>query len=80
MTDFNAGSVYIEIPILLSSDSGRDKHLDLNEQGAWLYYEIKKVIDQVRANPELQDIAIEEPRYWGTHCAPTETKPVLPAE
>ncbi|SFS73335.1 hypothetical protein [Streptomyces sp. ok210] len=80
MTDFNGGSVFIEIPILLSADSGSEKHLDLDEQGAWLYYEIKKLVDEVRSNPNLQGIAIEEPRYWGTKCAPTDSKPVLPAE
>ncbi|MEV7613272.1 hypothetical protein [Streptomyces sp. NPDC089799] len=79
MTDFNAGSVFVEIPIMLSSDSGREKHVDLDEQGAYLYYAIKKVLDEIRANPELQGIAIQEAQYWGTHCRPTATDPVLPA-
>ena len=34
--DFAVGSVIFEVEILLASDSGRPKHTDLTEQGAWL--------------------------------------------
>lgn len=36
--DFSVATVVYEIDLMLSSQSGRDKHVDPDEQGAWLTY------------------------------------------
>jgi len=56
------GSVFIEIPIMLSSESGENKHTDLNEQGLFLAFEIAKNLSALSA----QGAAMSEMTYWGT--------------
>jgi hypothetical protein len=42
--DVSAGSIYIEIPLMLSSESGESKHTDLNTQGLFLAYDLAKYL------------------------------------
>ena len=60
--EVTAASVFIEIPLLLSSESGRPKHTDPNEQGAWLAMHIWNCIK----DEELQGASLTELRFWGT--------------
>ena len=59
--EFATGSIYIEIPLMLSSDSGRAKHTDLNEQGAHLAV----AVGQFLKKSEFYGAALTEIRYWG---------------
>jgi hypothetical protein len=61
VTDFAMGSVVYEIEIMLSSDSGRSKHTDVEEQGAWLALAIKQALTSI----ELNGAAFGRLRYWG---------------
>ena len=65
ISEFTAASVFIEIPLLLSSDSGRPKHTDPNEQGAWLAMYIWNLIK----DEEMTGAAISELKFWGTNRA-----------
>lgn len=60
--DATAGPVYIEIPIMLSSESGDGKHTDLNEQGLFLAYSIAKYLKSI----STEGAAISEMTFWGT--------------
>ena len=60
--DANIGSVYIEIPMMLSSESGEDKHVDLNNQGLFLAYEISKFLRTL----STEGAALSEMTFWGT--------------
>jgi hypothetical protein len=57
-----AGSVYIEIPMMLSSESGEGKHTDLNEQGLFLAFSIAKYLKSI----STQGAALSEMTFWGT--------------
>jgi hypothetical protein len=35
-TESASGSIFFELDLKLTSDSGRAKHLDVNEQGDWI--------------------------------------------
>lgn len=63
--EVTAASVYIEISLLLSSESGRSKHTDPNEQGAWLAWHIWNLIK----DEELQGAALSELKFWGTNSS-----------
>lgn len=56
------GSVFIEISMMLSSESGENKHTDLNEQGLFLAFEIAKILRTLGT----QGAALSEMTYWGT--------------
>jgi hypothetical protein len=56
------GSIFIEIPIMLSSESGEDKHIDLNNQGLFLAYEIGRHLKST----STQGAALSEMTFWGT--------------
>lgn len=61
--EMNVGSIILEIPILLSSGSGRDKHIDIDEQGLILaswFWDYIKGRDSVGAN-------FGPIKYWGTN-------------
>ena len=60
--DANSGSVYIEIPMMLSSESGEAKHTDLNNQGLFLAYEISKFLKTL----STEGPALSETTFWGT--------------
>ena len=60
--DANIGSVYIEIPLMLSSESGEAKHTDLNNQGLFLAYEISRFLKTL----STEDAALSEMTFWGT--------------
>jgi hypothetical protein len=60
--DVNIGSVYIEIPMMLSSESGEAKHIDLNNQGLFLAYEISKFLKTLSS----EGAALSEMTFWGT--------------
>ena len=60
--DVNIGSVYIEIPMMLSSESGEAKHTDLNNQGLFLAYEISKFLKEL----STEGAALSEMTFWGT--------------
>lgn len=60
--DANIGSVYIEIPIMLSSESGEAKHTDLNNQGLFLAYEISKFLKTLFT----EGAALSEMTFCGT--------------
>ena len=57
-----AGPVYIEIPIMLSSESGESKHTDLNEQGLFLAFSIAKYLKSISS----EGAALSEMTFWGT--------------
>lgn len=61
--DVTAGSVYIEIPLMLSSESGESKHTDLNEQGAFLAFSIAKFLKST----DTEGAALSELTFWGTN-------------
>ena len=56
------GSIFIEIPMMLSSESGEDKHIDLNNQGLFLAYEIARLLKTI----STQGAALSEMTFWGT--------------
>lgn len=60
--DANIGSVYIEIPLMLSSESGEAKHTDLNNQGLFLAYEISRFLKTL----STEGAALSEMIFWGT--------------
>ena len=57
-----AGPVYIEIPIMLSSESGESKHTDFNEQGLFLAFSIAKYLKSISS----EGAALSEMTFWGT--------------
>jgi hypothetical protein len=57
-----AGSVYIGIPMMLSSESGEGKHSDLNEQGLHLAFSIAKFLKSI----STEGAALSEMTFWGT--------------
>jgi hypothetical protein len=57
-----AGPVYIEIPMMLSSESGEGKHTDLNEQGLHLALAIARCLKSI----STQGAALSEMTFWGT--------------
>lgn len=63
------GSVYLEIHLKLKSESGREKHTNLEEQGAWIAWKVWK--DLKDANGEAEDIQISKIDYWGTRTPHT---------
>ena len=56
------GSVYLEIPMMLSCESGEGKHTDLNEQGSFLAFSIAKYLKSIRT----EGAALSEITFWGT--------------
>jgi hypothetical protein len=60
--DANIGSVYIEIPLMLSSESGEAKHTDLNNQELFLAYEISRFLKTL----STEGAALSELTFWGT--------------
>ena len=60
--DANIGSVYIEIPLMLSSESGEAKHTDLNNQGLFLAYEISRFLKTL----STEGAALSKMIFWGT--------------
>ena len=64
--DAATGSVFFEVEVMLSSDSGRDKHTDVVDQGGWLIIPIKQALTSQR----LEGVAFGRIRYWGTDCKP----------
>ena len=60
--DVVVGSIFIEIPIMLSSESGEHKHTDLNNQGLVLAYEIGRNLKSI----STQGAALSEMNFWGT--------------
>jgi|LauGreDrversion4_2_1035121.scaffolds.fasta_scaffold39641_3 hypothetical protein len=66
-----AGPVYIEIPMMLSSESGEGKHTDLNEQGLHLAFSIAQYLKSI----STEGAALSEMTFWGT-TAPGTGEPV----
>jgi hypothetical protein len=60
--DAVVGSVFIEIPMMLSSESGEDKHTNLNNQGLFLAYEIANHLK----SSSTEGTALSEMTFWGT--------------
>ncbi len=60
--EVTAGPVYIEIPMMLSSESGELKHTDLNEQGLHLAYSIARYLKSI----STEGAALSEMTFWGT--------------
>ncbi len=56
------GSVYLEIPLMLSSESGENKHTNLDNQGLFLAYEIAKHLK----SSSTEGAALSEMTFWGT--------------
>jgi hypothetical protein len=67
-SDFDAstGSVFFEVELLLSSDSGRPKHTDPTEQGGWLMIPIREALTSI----PMEGAAFGRIRYWGSNCTP----------
>jgi hypothetical protein len=57
-----SGTVSFELDIELWSNSGREKHTDLSEQGAWIANAIVQALRNYGAGP---DFAIHDLRYLG---------------
>lgn len=57
-----AGTIRFEIDLELWSNSGRDKHVDLTEQGGWV---ANYVAEQLRKFGAGDDMAIHRLRYYG---------------
>ena len=60
--DVNAGSVFIEIPMMLSSESGEAKHTDLYNQGLLLAYQIADMLKKFNS----EGAALSEITFWST--------------
>jgi hypothetical protein len=60
--DMAVGSVYLEIPMMLSSESGQEKHIDLNNQGLFLAFDIARLLKA----SSTQGAAVSEITFWGT--------------
>jgi hypothetical protein len=58
LTEENSGSVFLEVDMLLFSESGRAKHLDLDEQGFWLAEWLWSRLDEQVRTGEFQGIAV----------------------
>jgi hypothetical protein len=56
------GTVHVEIDLELWSNSGRSKHVDIDEQGAWLAEAIRQAL---RGLEHSDDIKIHRLRYFG---------------
>ena len=73
-----AGTIRLEIDLELWSNSGRDKHVDLTEQGGWLIEVITRALKEQEAQGktpewlEASDTAIHEIRYFGEQSASTK--------
>jgi hypothetical protein len=65
--DFAAGSVVYEIEIMLSSDSGRAKHTDVRDQGAWLIYPLARGLQSM---VDLEGAAFGAIHYLGEGPVP----------
>lgn len=68
--DMNIGSIYLEIPIMLSGESIEGKHFSLEEQGLFLAYGISGYLKQF----DFQGAALSEIKYWGTSVPSSESK------
>ena len=60
--ELTTGRVYIEIPMMLSSESGEGKHTDLNEQGLFLAFSVAKYLKSM----STEGAALSEITFWGT--------------
>lgn len=60
--DVNAGSVFLEIPMMLSSESSEAKHIDLNNQGLFMAYRIAEFLKDF----DSEGAALSEITFWGT--------------
>ncbi len=60
--DASTGAIYIEIPVMLSSESGDAKHTDLNEQGLFLADALARYLRDL----EFEGAELSELKYWGT--------------
>ena len=56
------GTVHFEIDLELWSNSGRSKHVDIDEQGAWLTLAIKDALSKLETSDEVK---IHRVRYFG---------------
>ena len=66
LVEFATGSVFFEVELMLSSDSGRPKHIDPVEQGGWLVLPF----EQALTSTPLEGVAFGRVRYWGDQCQP----------
>jgi hypothetical protein len=74
--DHAAGTIRIEVDLEMWSNSDREKHRDITEQGGW----IAEAIAQALANfPKGDDIRIHDLRYYGD-VKPTAEVPVSTRE
>ena len=74
-SETNSGSIFIEIELQLTSESGRAKHLDLNEQGSWLAERLWHDLQQAVAELDPQQVKVPQMKYWGTEI-PSDTDPI----
>lgn len=63
--DHASGTIKIEIDLELWASSGRDKHTDIDGQGAFLADAIANQLNQNKAFEVGDDVAIHELRYYG---------------
>jgi hypothetical protein len=62
------GTVYIAVDLLLASESGREKHVDLDEVGGVLFHAAADAIEKVSALG--QGAAVSEVRFYGNGLPP----------
>ncbi|MGH9025956.1 MAG: hypothetical protein ACRDWD_07555, partial [Acidimicrobiia bacterium] len=62
--DFSSGTVVFEIDMMLSSASGRAKHTDIVEQGAWLLEPVRRGL-QALPRDDGSGVAFGNIRYMG---------------
>lgn len=60
--------MWIQLPLLLNSESGRDKHTNIEEQGANLAYGIWEFLKTL----EFDGAIVERLNYWGENSSTTE--------
>jgi hypothetical protein len=70
--EHSAGTVSFEVDLEFWSNSGRPKHIDLDEQGAWLAEGFR---DYLRNLQRMPDGAVHRIRYFGTHN-PSTSEPI----
>lgn len=70
--EYADGTIRIEIDFELWSNSGREKHIDIAEQGAWMAQDLLHRLRQL--NRESDEVNAYEVRYFGNVPATSEPR------
>ena len=72
------GTIRIEFDLELWSNSGRAKHVDVTEQGAWIADEVIRSVGQLMESMG-DDVGVSAVRYYG-EVTPSGDKPVIQSD